>query len=59
MNWVTEQIMELLEVPVEKALAIQEVMDRSDLDFSECTDFEFRRCVRESYTIYMNEEEKY
>lgn len=59
MNYVTEQIMELLDVPVEMALAVQDVMDESDLDFSECTDFQFRKCVRESYSIYLNQEERY
>ena len=59
MNWYTKEIMRVLNVPVEKALAIQDIMDRSDLDFSECTSKQFYDCMEEAHLIYMNEEEKY
>ena len=59
MNIYTRQIMELLDIELPMALMVQEIMERSDLDFSECTDHQFRRCAAEAYNIYMNEEETY
>lgn len=55
MNYVTEEIMEALQVSANAALEIQAIMDESDLDFSECTDFEFRQCMRQAFSTWMAE----
>lgn len=37
MNYVTEAIIEKLGVSIKEALQIQDIMDESDIDFSECS----------------------
>jgi hypothetical protein len=55
MNYVTDEIMETLQVSAKVALEIQAIMDESDLDFSECSDFEFRMAMRQAFSQWMAE----
>lgn len=48
MNQVTRDIMRILGVDADKALAIQHKMDCSGIDYSECTKAQFTRAVREA-----------
>lgn len=54
MNIYTRQIMELLEVHKITALEIQEILETEfDVDYSECTEHEFRQAVRAAYNLWM------
>ncbi len=48
MNKVTTDIMKLLKVDAATALRIQDEIDRSGFDYSECTQREFRTAVKEA-----------
>ena len=51
MNMWTTMIKELLDVDFDMALAVQDVLDGWDFDFSECTIAEFNRSTRMAYDI--------
>lgn len=54
MNYVTVEIMEKFDVTVGEALEIQEIMEESDLDFSECSMVEFGHTMRKAYFQWMS-----
>lgn len=49
MNQITKQIMQLLSVDCDTALKVQDVMDCSGIDYSQCTAKQFQREVRLAY----------
>jgi hypothetical protein len=49
MNQDTKQIMSLLKVDVETALLVQEKMDCSGIDYSECSKREFEMAARDAF----------
>ena len=49
MNYVTREIMARFDLTAEAALQVQEVMDSSDIDYSECSKREYDRCMNKSY----------
>lgn len=48
MNMYTDEIMRLAEVNKQEALAIQEQMEINGIDYSECSDRDFRLAMREA-----------
>lgn len=53
MNYVTEAIIEKLGVSIKEALQIQDIMDESDIDFSECSMVEFGHAIREAHLEWL------
>ena len=53
MNYVTVEIMETFGVTVGEALEIQEIMEESDLDFSECSMVEFGHAIRKAHLEWL------
>lgn len=56
MNYVTAEIMNALDVSMKIALAVQDIMDDSDLDYSECTDREFHRAIKRAYYQFLKDQ---
>ena len=59
MNYVTRDIMNRFNISSLIALEVQAVLDRSDIDFSECTSREYERALDEAFKIYHEENETY
>ena len=53
MNYVTEEIIEKVGVSADEALQIQEIMEDSDLDFSECSMVEFGHAIRKAHLEWL------
>ena len=49
MNYVTAEIMEKFDVTFEEALEIQDIMEESGLDFSECSMVQFGSTMRKAF----------
>jgi hypothetical protein len=56
MNIYTRQIMELLDIEAQEALKVQHIIDcEIEIDLSECTERQFRKCVRTAYNILLDD----
>jgi hypothetical protein len=51
MNNVTKQIMEILTISAERASQVQHAMECDGFDFSECSDRQFKREVRNTFMM--------
>lgn len=49
MNYITREIMARFDLTAEAALQVQDVMDQSGIDYSECTTREYNRVMNKSY----------
>lgn len=49
MNYVTRDIMYRYDLTAEAALQVQDYMYNTELDFSECSEFEYDRCMNQCY----------
>jgi hypothetical protein len=51
MNYVTREIMKLLNVDADRAAVIQDELDCLGIDYSECTDRQLRAAIKEAATL--------
>jgi hypothetical protein len=49
MNHITREIMKVLGIDVHDAIHVQKVLDESDIDYSECTEKQLHRAIRNAY----------
>lgn len=51
MNYVTYEITEILNIEAEEALKVQDYLEQSFFDFSQCTNREFRKEVKQAHMV--------
>ena len=56
MNYVTRDIMETFGLTSEDALGVQDYMDYSDIDYSECSAEEYANTMKEAYNLWSYEQ---